>query len=182
LSRTASVNAPRRRVVDRPGDQLLACPALAEDQHRRARRRHPLDHLAQPLHHVAIADQRGRRDDRRSPRQHRNVAQRQHQRQLVERIGHDVIDPGREQRHRERRIARPHHRDHRRRPAGAHQLRGELTGSEHRITLVSCAQVAARAVELGHRGHLLARAIEHHVQRTARVVIGPQQEDVMHRR
>jgi hypothetical protein len=48
---------PRRRLVHRTRDQLLARPGLALDEQRRIRRRDPLEHREHLAHREALADQ-----------------------------------------------------------------------------------------------------------------------------
>jgi hypothetical protein len=84
-----------------------------------------------------------------------------------------------------REIAQRHHRDHRgqrqRRAARAeqrHQRRHQLARGDHDITGLRAREVGHRAGGIGDRGHLLAAAIQHHVQRPAPIVVGPDQQHV----
>ena len=171
--------APRRGVVDRACDELLASPGLAEHQHRRAGRGDDPDHLLELLHRRAITDER-RRDGRdlRAPRQLRDVPQRQLDRELVERLGDDVRDARRDQHRHRRELARPQHGDHRRPARHRAQLRRELCGGEHHAADLGV-EVPPRGLEVAGGGHARAAPIDQQMQRTPRFVIGTDEQHAL---
>jgi hypothetical protein len=107
------------------------------------------------------------------------VAQRERQRQLVERLADDIGASGFQQGQPAGRIARPDDRDHRRCRSGLQQRRSELAGADHRVTRRAAIEVTARFRKLADRGDAGAGAIEQQMERAARVVIGPHEQDVL---
>ena len=104
-----------------------------------------------------------------------DAAQRERDRELVERLGDHVVDTGLEQRRRGRDVARAHHRDHRRRIVERAHLRRELGPRDHDIAL-GRREVSACAARDPRPRQRRARVARAHVKATPGLVVGAEHQ------